>query len=45
MDDKRFEGIPKNYKTFILDYSNDPHEMCVLDENNRDNVVEVIFGD
>ena len=23
MDDKRFEGIPKNYKTFILDYSND----------------------
>jgi len=21
------------------------HEMCVLDENNRDNVLEVIFGD
>ena len=26
MDDKRFEGIPKNYKTFILDYSNDPEK-------------------
>ena len=26
MDDKRFEGIPKNYKTFILEYSNDPEK-------------------
>lgn len=26
MDDKRFEGIPKNYRTFLLDYSNDPEK-------------------
>ena len=26
MDDKRFEGIPKNYRSFLLDYSNDPEK-------------------
>lgn len=26
MDDKRFEGIPKNYQKFILSNSNDPEE-------------------
>ena len=26
MDGKRFEGIPKNYRTFLLDYSNDPEK-------------------
>lgn len=26
MDDKRFEGIPKNYRLFVLDYSNDPEK-------------------
>lgn len=26
MDDKKFKGIPKNYRSFILDYSNDPEK-------------------
>lgn len=26
MDDKRFKGIPKNYRSFIWDYSNAPEK-------------------